>query len=369
MSSCNWLRAGLVMALLLVNQSALAWFGKEKDDDKVYASSCADSLAGVDGSVVVRGYGQGASFQQAKAEALKDISERISVQVTGKSVSTSQLNNGESSSSFQSSARIDTRLRIQQAVQVCSDNGDPSGDWHVVFEFDTRSAVQQLAATLNKSLAGNRVRLEGNPYLLGSQLINELRAGLHVGHGQNAQPLSLSLKRQHGGWYLVAGDQQVRLSDDDIFQSMHFAGSSELILSLIKTADTGQQLDQLLVGDQFSLRVDSTLEGFLSIFNVYADGRVSVLAANQPIDEGGLKILPGGSMTYEAGLLESGKTARDFYLAIVTDERIQSATLHHLRESHGMVEGESSYQLHRLFDLLHDSHPSVSSLVITTLPL
>ncbi len=357
------------MALLSAHPSALAWFGKNKDDDKVYASSCAQTLAEVDGVVIVRGYGQGASFQQAKVEALKDISERISVQVTGKSVSRSQLQNGQESSSFQSSAQINTQLRIQQAIQVCSDNEDPSGDWHVVFEFDTRSAVQQLAASLNRKLAGKPVRLEGNEYLLGSQLVNELRSSLRDGRGQDAQALLLSLKRQHGGWYLAAGDQQVRLTDDDIFQSMHFPGSSELILSLIKTADTGRQLDQLLAGDQFSLRVDSTLEGFLSVFNIYADGRVSVLTANQPIDEGGLKILPGGNMTYEAGLLERGKAAKDVYLAIVTNERIQSATIHHLRESRGMVEGESSYQLHRLFNVLNDSHPSVSSLVITTLPL
>lgn len=355
-----------MVSLMGTSQQAWAWFGKEKPSQ--YVSTCVVTRADSADQFVVRGYGQGDSFAQAKTEALRDIAERISVQVSGSSVSQSSLMNGEEGSHFQSTARIETSLQIAQAQQLCADQGDPTGRWHVVFEFDTRSPVQQLSAALNRQYQGRPIRLQGNDWLLGSQLVNGLRAGLVHSEGAEAVAVPVALRRQHDGWYLTAGDHQARLAADDLLDAMHFPGTAELALTLIRTVDRSSALEQLQEAEQFSLRVDSATGGYLSVFNIYADGRVSVLIPNEQIQQGAVAMLPGGTLTYQAGLLERGKATRDVYLAVVTAERIQPGTLHLLRENRGPVTGEASYQLHQLFALLEDEQPAVASMVVSTLP-
>ena len=357
-------------ALLLTSGQAVAWFGQSTPVREV--EPCAGKLNALSGTTEaafrIRGYGEGENFQQAKVEALREIAERIQVRVTGRSVSSTHMAGEDASASFLSTATLETTLRIDSAVQVCSHHSVKGDRWHAVFEFDSRSAVQRLIATLNETFHGQPVVLDGNPYLLESQLVNELRAGLTGKGAEDAMTVWVALKRLHGGWYLSAGEHQVRLAPQDILQAIHFTGSQTLLLSLIKKTGASASVDQLLEGDAFALRVDSTQSGYLSLFNLYADGRVSVLSANGLVTANKAEVVPQEELTFEAALAETGKATRDLYLAVLSDEPLPPSTLHQLRLGQGLVEGEDSYQLPILLGLLKQVNPRVASTMVTTLP-
>lgn len=356
-----WMLGGLLLSPL-----AQAFpFGKKTP----YESPCAVLTTGGDTSVY-RGYGSGPDAESAKVNALKDIAERINVEVEGNVTTVTTLKNRKADQSFSSTATLKSKLKVQNARQICVDNKDPARIWHVVFELDTRPPVLLLGQRLGAVLRGAPVNFTGNSQLVRSGLAGELAAAVSAGRAAGGQAVSLplQLRRQHGGWYLIAGAEQVQLRDEDLFKALELPHSPDVLLTLLNDGGKERPVSQLQQGDHFSLRVDAGRQGYLSLFNIYADGRVSLLAVNQPLKDSTPAVLPEAGQTFEAGLLTPNESARDIYIAAVSEKPLDRATMHQLRADQGMVKGDDSYQLEEVLALLDKSGAATASIIITTLP-
>lgn len=369
-TDCVTLRVLAVGLLLVLPAQAFAFFGGGKKPVP-YHSPCAEDVEVSQDPALIRGYGQGANFAAAKLAALKDISERINVRIQSETSTQLQQNNGEVSRAFSSTATLSSDLEVDNATQVCADNKDPSGNWHLVFELDTRPPVHRLGQSLAAALQWpGKVAFSGSERLTRSRLVAELGAAM-IGPQSRGAPVTvpLALKRQHGGWYLIAAQEQIRLRNQDLMSALHFPSSPEVLLNILGDQDVSTGLAQLVEGEQFSLRVDSADGGYLSLFNVYADGRVSLLSINARKIAGEPLTFPEAGYTFEAGLLRPGQPTRDVYLAVLTRQPLSDTTVHQLREGRGLVVGEDSYQLDNLFRVLDRADARTASLLVTTLPL
>lgn len=89
--------------------------------------------------------------------------------------------------------------------------------------------------------------------------------------------------------------------------------------------------------------------GFFSIFNIYADGRVSVIAANQPMAEAGkIDPDPSGRQVLQASTLEPGSSSVDIYLLVVSPSMQEMSSFSALKEDGRTVTGDDSFSTHVL---------------------
>lgn len=358
----------MVIGCLSAQPAHAFLFGtKSSGDDKPL---CTEAMNKPLPSGFVRGFGQGDSFRTAKADALRDIAESISVRLKGRTETSTRLEDTQASSQFSEEVLLETSATFSDAEQVCALQRSSDGRWFAVFEVDTRSPIQRFGVLLAQR-AGypTTVELQGDRHLIYSQLADQLRTVLR---GQSRQEkhvvLPIQLERQHGGWYLMALGEQVRLRDNQILNAIHIQSSPRILLSLASHGKVENDLIQLMAGEEFYLDVHVSDSGYISLFNVYGDGRVANLALNHPVSAQASVQVPEPGQVFQASLLQDGESAEDLYVAVLTKSPITPTSIQQLRENAGLVSGESSFSLHSLLKLLDREDTEVTSLRVTTLP-
>ncbi len=365
----GWYTGQLILISCLSAQPAQAFFFDDKSDE-TGEPLCVAEMNKPLRTGFVRGFGQGDSFRTAKSDALRDIAETVSVRLQGKTETSTRLRNDQASREFSEEISMETSASFSDAEQICALQRPSDGRWFAVFEVDTRSPIQRFGVKLAaKAGYPTTVELQGDRHFLYSQLADQLRSVLRGQARQQKQTvLPIQLERQHGGWYLLALGEQVRLRDSQILDAIYIKSSPRVLLSLASHGKTESDLVQLVAGEEFHLDIHVSESGYLSLFNVYGDGRVANLALNQPAGAQASLRIPGEGQLLQAGLLQEGEPAEDLYVAVLTQAAITPAGIQQLRENAGLVSGESSFSLHSLLKLLDTEEAELASLRVTTLP-
>lgn len=340
------------------------------DDDAPLAPLCTEAMSQPVKPDHVRGYGEGESLRSAKLSALQDIAERINVSVTGTTQTRTSLESGEAERAFVEEVSARSSVNLSDATQVCAQRRAEDGLWFAVFEADTRNPVQQFGVRL-ANVTGNvsDISLTGSPYFLKSEVADQLRSVIQgLARRDGIAAIDLRLERQHGGWYLAAMGEQVRLRPGQVLDVFHIDNSPRLLLSLSRHGQADDDLAQLIAGEEFALSLHASEAGYVSVFNIYGDGRVANMALNQPIKAGEPISLPDEGMVFQAALLEEDVAADDIYIAMHTTQPIRETQIQQLRENAGLVSGENSYSLHTLLRIFEQVNPDLASLRVTTLP-
>src|SRR5690606_40989348 len=131
--------------------------------------------------------------------------------------------------------------------------------------------------------------------------------------------IDLRLERQHGGWYLVAMGEQVRLRPGQVLDVFHIDSSPRLLLTLSRHGQADDDLAQLIAGEEFTLSLHSSEAGYVSIFNVYGDGRVANMALNQRVEAGAPLTLPEEGMVFQSALFVEDQASEDVYVVMHTN--------------------------------------------------
>jgi hypothetical protein len=373
MKRSNRSGAPLVRALTLVSSLVMAspalgfFFG---DDEKSLAPMCTDIMSQPVKPDHVRGFGEGESFRAAKLSALQDIAERINVSISGTTQTRTSLESGEAERAFLEEVSAQSSVNLSNATELCAKQRREDGLWFVVFEADTRNPIQQFGVRL-ASVIGHvsDFALTGNQFFLESEIADQLRSVLQ---GQARRPgrasIDLRLERQHGGWYLAAMGEQVRLRPGQVLDIFHINSSPRLLMSLARHGQADEDLAQLVAGEEFTLTLHASEPGYISVFNVYGDGRVANMTLNRQVSAGEPLTLPDEGQVFNAALLEKGKAAEDVYIAMHTRAPVRETQIQQLRENAGLVSGENSYSLHTLLRTFEQTGPDLASLRVTTLP-
>ena len=121
----------------------------------------------------------------------------------------------------------------------------------------------------------------------------------------------------------------------------------------------------LVEGDGFNLYLKSHEVGYLTLFNVYEDGRVGVLFENRAVKEGESFLFPSQESKQEfvATLMTPTKATKDLYIAVLSRGRQELSAF---EQQESMIIGEQEFRFNEVIALCRDH--ACASIMLQTKP-
>jgi hypothetical protein len=118
-------------------------------------------------------------------------------------------------------------------------------------------------------------------------------------------------------------------------------------------------------GQEFIFSVESPQDGYLSIFNIYPDGRVAIIKGNLALNANKKTIYPHpieDGIVLQAATIDPEIPGMDIYIAIETKERQNLLEFSQLSNEGNFVSGETTFSaatFSRWFDNLKTKQAAV----------
>ncbi len=299
---------------------------------------------------LIMAYGQGRSVDEAKRMALREIVESLQANISSRLQLTTEIDGNKVRIHGKSEINISANMTLENAqrncfIQIAKDN------FMVAYQVDQRSSIEKLAQKITSShytIKPKRYVFNGLKPLLSGQFVKVLleKLNLNPGDGQE-QRYNVRLYRNLNGWYLAVGNINQRLYSADLPALLKWNKSGDITLHII-SRDRQTRVYSLHQGEEFTFNITSSQPGFVTLFNLYADGRVSQLLLSQKIEH---RLSLPKDAEFEAILMEGNKTALDTYIAIVTAHEI-SSQFSKLELDGGINRGETTYVLDKFMNWL-----------------
>jgi len=343
-------------------------------DEIAYRSICEMKfLEGEHENYIMTGYGSGKSLDEANVSAMEQLARSISSTVTASTRARRSMNNEVVSSSFFQTADIRSKVNLKNAMMTCIDRNDPAGTLHVLVEVDVRSPETQIAEALRKKYPDSvSLKFTGNRYITSSQALSKVKHGLPIPRARSRQiEIPVSLYRQSATWYVQVGDAVYALNEGQLWNFVNlemFAlpKGDGFSADAYRGDNWRRDISNLNAGDYFRLRLNTASPGYVTVFNLYDDGRVALLEKNLQIS--GELMLPQSGV-YQTATLDENEATTDRYLAICMKDPVDMLFTQKLTRDAGVVAGEGSFQLDYLLENLSTlKDAEIMSLSIRTLP-
>jgi hypothetical protein len=285
---------------------------------------------------VLLGYGQGHDLQDAKQMAFSTIAQQFGVEIESEMAMVKQF--GEDR--LKTSAREVTQIRFNRSLKnVTTIKETMSGDtYFVALKVDQRPLKLIIDSKL-KAKGFHEPGFQGSHILTSGPLLSALRAE------NSTTTLPVSLQREGDQWQLVIADIVQPIEDLADLLNWHNLKHGGLSLSVL-----GRNENRVRIGERFQIGLNlPATSRFLTIFNIYSDGRLTVALDNQIIDDTQV-IFPQKPLYLEASSIYPDEFDRDTYVAIVTAEKVDTTRFKKAADT--MIAGEEAYALHKLIDWL-----------------
>lgn len=303
--------------------------------------------AGRDG--IKTGVGEGANLDEATASAMSEIAGQISIWVSSRSMILAERNGLTSESRFKHQVELESMHRLKNAkrlnMAVCGSR------YYVKYSVDLRPPAVVMADALMVEYPGQNILFTGSPAIIGSPFADALRRLMPDQRAELSKNIHiripLSLSYTDGIWSVHAG--RISLPVSDISDLVDLSGYVTGDVKLGLCDKTGSPRPLLLkTGGQVFFSVPGG-EGFYSIFNIYADGRVSVIAANQSVKpESTIFPDPTGRCVLQASTINPHSSSVDVYLLVVSPSMQDMSAFSALHEDGRTVSGDDSFSAHVL---------------------
>ncbi len=256
-------------------------------------------------SYQVIGYGKGASYKEAKSNALEDIALKIETKVHSSFSSEQASSQNNFTKNLNQSLLLQSDVTLNRVKELTSTN--VNGVVYLALMYEDVPLEKRILDAVGEIQYDENIQ---NSYLK--------KTPLFISLAQSNLAKNFLLHRQDGRWYLKYRSKTIALDERHFSQLFTSVKDSELILSL------GGKARELLEGDSFFFKIESQKSGYLSLFSVYEDGTVSLFSENQNINR---KLsLPDqeSSRYFEAGVIEAGKDTIDLYVAVLSSDMLNS---------------------------------------------
>lgn len=326
---------------------------------QAYVSPCFAAATQQANRAKLQGYGAGTSWEEARAAALADIAQQLSVKVSSNSRGYEKLSEGERLDHFESRYQLSATATLENAVSICRDDQDPNGQIHTAYQVDLRLPLRILKDDLKARLAGQppaRYRFVGAKALIQSKVMRDLAERLSSFQARPIVTLETRLFRQHEQWYLQVGDAIVKVTEREfpLLLDWELEGSRPLLFAAFdKDSYRTQRLQQ---GDTFQLAVFTPVPCVVTLFNVYPDGRLAQLLPPVQSHIGELRLPNTPGATFEAATAQPGQASHDVLLAMCSEKPLDTLAFSRLHANQGMVESQASFNLDTFIDWL-DQQP------------
>ena len=314
---------------------APAWFGQPSES-----------------SDILFGYGQGENLSAAKNRALQGLSQQRSVWVDSTVETRTEREGGTTERYFKQRARLRSKQRLDNAQRgKTAQRGDR---YFVRWRLDLRPPASVLADRLIQQWdrPPSQINWEGSVGILQSPLAKRLKQKIKRGGGP-ARTVRLVLSRQEEKWAIQANGVQTTLPD--ILNAVTLAPYETQNLALRLLDARGRAAGKrLTAGQDFYFQIQGSTEGYYcSLFNLYPDGRVSLIFRNQPATKTTWAFPdPEGERILSAATGSPDKVALDRYMAACTPSTQHLLQFRRIEAEKGLVKGEWAHAAHKLLDWL-----------------
>ena len=279
------------------------------------------------------GYGVSKQLTEAKLLAKKDIAQQISLHV--KSVDTSNYartkegSTSEFSTSVEQTANIDLELTKTLKLQK------EEGLYYVALEYENLTFEQRLAKMLKVKPCVNSSQ---HPYLKQTLIFEEINE-------LTSCTFNLKLSRKNHSWGLTYKDIFLRIPNSKIKEFYITTNSPEFSVK--------PSSKRLKNGEVFDFSIKSNASGYITIFDIYANGVVTVIENNMKVYKGKLIHYPeaNSEIEFAASVLENEDETYDLYVAIFTKTPLNTDQF--IAASEEIETEKFHYNLDRILQLMN----------------
>jgi hypothetical protein len=240
------------------------------------------------------GVGNGATEQEAKQNALKDISDQISIKIDNQTKLNKKLVDGKYSKNIITSSTQSSKANIV-GYELLSMNFE-NRIYKVKIKYENIPSLDKFAKKTKYTK---------------QQILKSIQKDF-------GKSLGLELVRKDKRWYIKYKNIMQVLDSKDFSHFFKTTINDDLSVS------TNKKNNILYEDDEFYFEVKSSKSGYVSILTVYEDGTVSVLMKNIKIQKNITTSIP--DKEFEAipiaGLMTKGKDTFDMYIAIYSQKKI-----------------------------------------------
>ena len=225
---------------------------------------------------LVLGYGSGASLEAARNEAIKEIAQRIQINVeSNSSAAAGETRDGDNLSYW---SKSDSELFVRSSAQLSGldllKQEQAGGTYYVAMTYDLRSLPVRIAAAGCNPEDDAAWSAYAQASRLGQQLLD---SGCSAGW---------QLRNSDGIWFVDYAGTPFVLPANEL-PNLLFANSKQAEFALDLQPSTN-----LKNGDFYHLNLSNQAPGYLSIFHVDQFGNTQMLVANEYQDSAGSLTFP-----------------------------------------------------------------------------
>ncbi|MCG5547533.1 hypothetical protein [Halorhodospira halochloris] len=310
------------------------------------------------------GYGSAESWELAEAKALEDISRQLGVRVEVAEEDISYMEIQDKQQHVEEQYRREARMEAAHYIkdwEVIKEE-DIDGKYFIALRLDQRPSPIVIAEKIAERLDSipERIVWEGAEWLTEGEFIEGIERQLS-GSNDGSVAVYLELKRLDEQWRMAVEPEgkdifHIPLDESDIANLLSWPGGSDAeMVELRLKPDEDRGYNRLQVGDWFVFEVASEQGGYLSLFNIYEDGRISVLEDNARVDSH--IAIPSEEEqeqghAFRAYPIQAGEITQDYYMAVLSEQRLSTADFQKILDESPPVAGEDAYQLHQLMQWL-----------------
>lgn len=314
---------------------APAWFSQTEDDGGLWT-----------------GVGEGASLEGARTAALEEISARMGTWVNSQSKGIAERNGTDSVSCFKHQVELESKHRLDNArrlnMERCADR------YFVRYAVDMRPPSAVMAESLMDEFPGKKVMFSGSPALTRSFFAADVSRIVSGGATEKDSVISvpLSLTCKDGVFFVHGGRLSLPVYDVGAVVDLSVYVTDSVKFNVCER-NGAVRSTTFKVGDTFVFSVEGTT-GYLTLFNLYPDGRVSLVVANREIKRDKI-LFPDPSkdgQVLEASTVTPGSPSVDAYLAVICPSAPDVSDFAVLSADGTAVSGDQSFSARVLVDWL-----------------
>ena len=292
------------------------------------------------------GYGEGLTLDEAKTNAKSDIAKSIRSHINSSFSTQTSVNNSTVDHNAQSTISESSNLTISDVELKKSEQNN--GRFYVALRYENLPLSTKLAKSGGQSLCGKT-----NAYLAQTPAILKLSGDLNCS-------VAVNITRENDGWYLGRGEYRSSMNNADFRELM-----IETSMGALRVKSNHSLVNE---GEAYALNLEGLpISGYLSLFDVYDDGKVVLMENNINLAKISKKafLYPDDirdDFQLSGGVSEAGRDALDLYIVLVSSEPLKLSSFIPMGQK--VERGERAFAVDRLLVLMQNN--SFATTVVTT---
>jgi hypothetical protein len=288
------------------------------------------------------GYGEGDSVELAASRAKEDIASQLKTKIDSMVSQNTKVKNGKADKESAQKLRVTTEAMLSGVEKLKEER--EGNTYYAAYRYDARPFEMKFAAKATKAVCQGKS---------GSTALEYTKLFTAIAEELGCRP-KIKFVRQNGIYTISS--QYAALAANTQIERMFFSRSSQT-LSITPSKYQPQS------GESISFMLKSQKEGYVSLFDVYDDGKVTAVTLNAKIKKAQLLKIPDDTnKDLEIAMSNNeGKNSTDMFVAVFSESELDLSGFERMDEG---VATEKAYRLDELFWLM-DKHTFATTVVKT----